>query len=504
MNCVYMIYPESVTDLDAAIYPQFSFPTPSLHVKVMLTTADGQGNTALHEAVRYNHFDVVKVLLEEDPGENSLHTPNKDGETPLYMAAYRGHLDLVKAICEIRIPPPYAGPDGKTALHAAIINQEKECVKYLLWRKPIMIKEADIHGCTAFHYAASDSSAEILKDLLKVDKSVAYRAEKFGNKTPMHVAAIQDNFTALKELIESCPDSCCMIDKSGRNVLHFVAEFCSGTRTIEFVLQQYPEIFGSSLLIQKDIDGNTPLHLLNKLDSNARKIMRKYTEDKEEFNRNHHHHHHTPVNKDGGNTIKQLISEETRNDDGSDRTQRFLKAIRDEKLKMKVDDHIKSNEEIERVRKTADTHMIVAALVTTVTFAAGFTLPGGYDGNEGPNEGLAILVRKHAFMAFMVTDTIGLLCSIASLLMYFLAADLDEIEELITIYTHAAQLNIIAIGAMMLTFVTGTYVVLAHSLGLAITVCLIGCSFFIFMFVLLKQVWKGFWFLFRDFLLMHR
>lgn len=43
------------------------------------------------------------------------------------------------------------------------------------------------------------------------------------------------------------------------------------------------------------------------------------------------------------------------------------------------------------IRKVADTHIIVATLIITVEFVAGFTIPSGYDGNDGQKEGLAVL-----------------------------------------------------------------------------------------------------------------
>ena len=43
----------------------------------------------------------------------------------------------------------------------------------------------------------------------------------------------------------------------------------------------------------------------------------------------------------------------------------------------------KGSEEISKLKKTMESHMIVAALIATVTFAAGFTLPGGYIPDKG-------------------------------------------------------------------------------------------------------------------------
>ena len=47
------------------------------------------GDSALHEAVRYSHIQVVVLLTEKDPDHPYL--ANEDGETPLYVAAERGY-----------------------------------------------------------------------------------------------------------------------------------------------------------------------------------------------------------------------------------------------------------------------------------------------------------------------------------------------------------------------------------------------------------------------------
>jgi len=83
---------------------------------------NNEKDTALHEAVRYNHIEVVKVLLKVDP-YYSYHA-NKANETPLYLAS-KGRYQQV--VCEILTnvkSPAYEGPHNRTALHAAVINQD--------------------------------------------------------------------------------------------------------------------------------------------------------------------------------------------------------------------------------------------------------------------------------------------------------------------------------------------------------------------------------------------
>ncbi|XP_034686674.1 ankyrin repeat-containing protein NPR4-like [Vitis riparia] len=84
----------------------------------------------------------------------------------------------------------------------------------------------------------------------------------------------------------------------------------------------------------------------------------------------------------------------------------------------KLMDNKKSKEDKEKrtsaLREQGKDHLIVSALITTVTYVAGFTLPGGYNGDDGK----AILSKKAAFGAFVVTDTIAMVSSLCAVAVY--------------------------------------------------------------------------------------
>ena len=96
-----------------------------LAVRKMVGMRNEEGNTTLHEAVRYRRLDVVKWLIGEDP--EFEYCSNKAGETPLYMAVKRGFDELVDEILKTcRSLAHYQGPNGLTALHQAIICSDAE------------------------------------------------------------------------------------------------------------------------------------------------------------------------------------------------------------------------------------------------------------------------------------------------------------------------------------------------------------------------------------------
>uniref|UniRef100_A0A251V3Y6 Putative ankyrin repeat-containing domain, PGG domain protein n=1 Tax=Helianthus annuus TaxID=4232 RepID=A0A251V3Y6_HELAN len=66
------------------------------------------------------------------------------------------------------------------------------------------------------------------------------------------------------------------------------------------------------------------------------------------------------------------------------------------------------------MKDTASQCMVVAALIATIVFAAAFTVPGGYDQNNG----IPIFHSKATFMVFVVADAISLVASSASILIF--------------------------------------------------------------------------------------
>ncbi|KAL7193510.1 hypothetical protein ACSBR2_025175 [Camellia fascicularis] len=133
----------------------------------------------------------------------------------------------------------------------------------------------------------------------------------------------------------------------------------------------------------------------------------------------------------------------------------------------------------------------MVALIATVTFAAGFTMSGGFDGNQGPNQGMAILTRETAFKAFAVTNTIAMILSTSAVVIYFFGAPCKDRDKLLNHYNSAVNLVLVATVAMVLAFITGTYAVLEHSRALAIVVCVTGCLFFWIFYNLFEEIQHG-------------
>jgi hypothetical protein len=161
----------------------------------------------------------------------------------------------------------------------------------------------------------------------------------------------------------------------------------------------------------------------------------------------------------------------------------------------------RNKEEEEALSRARESHLVVAALIATVTFAAAFTLPGGYKSDQGPNEGTAILAKKAAFIVFVISDAMSMVLSLLAVFIHFMISLIhgfkmvkDEVMDENTtgiLFGYAMLLTMIAMGTMIIAFITGTYAVLEPSLGLAISTCLISLSFFFLVYLVCRFIYKN-------------
>ncbi|XP_076946823.1 protein ACCELERATED CELL DEATH 6-like [Bidens hawaiensis] len=427
---------------------------------------------ALHVAIQNHHVEVVFLLTKEIP---QLANPNKSKESPLYLAAERGYIGVIELILKNCKKIAFNGPNGKTALHAAATSDSAECVECLLRTNPNLLNVKDDHGWTPLHHAIYHNSWLATTKLLNVDYSIGYHEliqENDTNTSAIHLAASLGHCETMKVLIDLCPGCSDFIDNKGRNILHVAVEY-KKNKAIEFIFRD--ELL-TNLINQKDINGNTPVHLLiiasdfEKMEMLMDSRVNMYARNKINL---------TPLD---------MIS-------SYDQRKRLTKAltmvthrVHDKKAALSS-----KEKQPEAKEKQSDDHfvivdnlVVVAALTATASFAAAFTVPGGLESSDGVKKGTPFLLKEPAFQAFIITNAIAfsfsccsLLCSI-ELLLYRNRYDellLDEQEYVDGKVVNMYLLTTLALVAMTIAFIAGLYVVLTPAPGLAISVCVMTLLF---------------------------
>ncbi|KAJ4959032.1 hypothetical protein NE237_026143 [Protea cynaroides] len=74
----------------------------------------------------------------------------------------------------------------------------------------------------------------------------------------------------------------------------------------------------------------------------------------------------------------------------------------------------KQSQDSEDKKKINETHLLVATLVATVTFAASFTMPGSYN-----DDGTPILATEVDFRAFVIFNSLSMVSAIAAVFLHF-------------------------------------------------------------------------------------
>lgn len=131
-----------------------------------------------------------------------------------------------------------------------------------------------------------------------------------------------------------------------------------------------------------------------------------------------------------------------------------------ENVRPKGDDESKVSENLTNAAQVLG---IVSVLVTTVTFASAFTLPGGYrsDGGGGGVAGTPVLAGSYAFDAFILSVVLAFICSFtATVVLVFAGVPAGNLSSRFSSINIAYSMMMNSGRSLMAAFALGIYVVL--------------------------------------------
>ncbi|KAG9234010.1 ankyrin repeat-containing domain protein [Amylocarpus encephaloides] len=137
----------------------------------------GLSNTSLHLSSSLGFLFIVRVLLSLGHEKNGI-SLNEDHQTPLMLASAEGHTEVVHLLCtEMPQSIPKRDIRQRDAIMEASRVGHDTCLQILLTFAPTsssspafdpssLLKNADVDGNTALHFASSNGHLLVLRTLL--------------------------------------------------------------------------------------------------------------------------------------------------------------------------------------------------------------------------------------------------------------------------------------------------------------------------------------------------
>nr|XP_048328580.1 ankyrin-1-like [Ziziphus jujuba var. spinosa] len=440
-------------------------------------------------------------------------------DSTVFEEAASGNQSLIRRLQQHSVDPQQKTPQKNTILHIASMNNQQGISKEVLRLCPWQLHQANTDGNSPLHAPAKIGSEEMVTLLIDGSEDVeSQQYDIIGMKnlkekdTALHVAVKIGRFVVAKLLMEKDPGSLDLVNNDNESPLFLAVE--GGFLNIaQHILLQFPsaQCCGSN--------GMNALHAAVIQAFNARKFEYRVPDLSLEEVRhllcsfllhagnkcvNVGYRKANQPTQTGGNGLAEekdvlgwtplhcaahlghieatkLLLQNSSTCIAHLQDNKGMSALHIAAKQGHVDDKdVKSN----RLKNISTIHILVATLIATVTFTAGFIMPGGFEQNESSRKGLALLSDNTYFHLFVIADSLAFYCSSASVFLQFcsawehnyhlllrftkVSASLIYISSLGMAVAFTSSLHAVMPGSSMLayyTFVSGICCVVAYILG---------------------------------------
>ncbi|XP_039160993.1 protein ACCELERATED CELL DEATH 6 [Eucalyptus grandis] len=376
--------------------------TPKARLEALKTRyVSTPNNQQLGDAASSGKEDVMNLILSHF--HDLVTQKNSLEDTPLHEAIRNERLNATRMLIFLR-----------TDLDIMYWKNKDGILKENIDRLSTLLHVKGEDRATPLHPATSVGNVEAVQLLLSKCSYLALQTEKNGYYL-IHIACEGGSIDIIHELMKMWPNVAEMKNRKGQknNAVHHILKECS-----EPIIEK--------LVNSKDVDGNTPLHLASM--NNHCQVMLSLVRNKR-------------------SDVKLL---------NNNKMTALDVALNPQSWKMQTFCyHEKVLEQASHLvpngSRTRLTLLLVATLVATVTFTAGFTLPGGYNASSDQHPGTATMLHNRVFQVFVITDKSAMYSSILAAvgLSWGHSNDSKLAEEA---YLSAGLLLLLALVFMMVAF----------------------------------------------------
>ncbi|KAF7850220.1 hypothetical protein BT93_L5729 [Corymbia citriodora subsp. variegata] len=443
----------------------------------ILRRKNKHGNTALHEAVLTRDARLVSHLLsiELEP----VYWENVDRKSPLYLALDTGNSEIFWILLSYSFDPSRI--EGLPPVHGVVAREQYDLLDEILKKNVKLFTMTDSKGGNIFHLAAFWNVPQVFKHLQLETEYLAREPDSNGD-LPIHIASKRGHVAVIKKLLVVSP----WVNSQGQTILHVAAKY-GREKAVRYILR-HPDL--REMINERDHDGNTPSHLAVKYLQPAA-LMHLVLDERMNpslLNREHlaivdyapdpprRGSKRFPLNEDSRGMVNILLQS--------------LSAKRSDLITLKPEARDKKYANISLVnprelRENINTLMLVATLVTTVTFAARFTVLGGLNSSDMASKddrGMAMMLDNKMFHDFVFCNTIAMFCSMTSVV-FFMLAYLTEVHLSMLLSLVAGMLLAMSLPAMSLAFFIGVTLTVGKLPWLAKEISFVGHIFIIIIII---------------------
>ncbi|EOY27506.1 Ankyrin repeat-containing protein, putative isoform 1 [Theobroma cacao] len=472
-------------------------------------------NTALCVAAASGITRIAEVMVKKNKCLPRIR--GNKGVTPLYIAALFGHRDMVWYLYKVTAAEDLTQEDYIGLLIATITTDLFDVALCLIQHHPELATLRDSNGETALHVLARKPSAFASRSELGTWEKFIYPwiyveplvksscpsgmskcCCDHTNQVPGHKAIYKKKLLHMQAIvlvellwgqILSLEDSQITdILRSPSQVLFIAAEF-GVVELITELIQSYPDLIWRVDEHSRSIFHMAVIHRQEKIfrlihDIGALKDMIAAYKDKNNHCILHLAGKIAPPNRLNivSGAALQMQRELLWFKEVEKNVQPLYKEMRDINGRtprmLFTEEHAKLVKEGEKwMKSTASSCMLVATLITTVMFAAIFTVPGGNDNEKGT----PLFLEAKSFIIFAISDALALFSSVTSILMFLsiLTSRYAE-EDFLRLLPQRLIVGLatlfLSIAAMLVAFGATFCIVLSQRLAwIAVPAALIAC-----------------------------
>lgn len=153
----------------------------------------------LIKAIQRNYQAIIDILIDRVADTESM---DKRGWRPLHFAAYHGYTELASRLLDLGCERQPQTHLGETPFYLAIARNRPDIIEIFMKHDMGISDVETCQGLSHAHIAAFHGRLDILRELIKTDRSILFRTTLAGVDT-LYIAAVVGDHTTVDFLIRS-------------------------------------------------------------------------------------------------------------------------------------------------------------------------------------------------------------------------------------------------------------------------------------------------------------